>query len=557
MKLIFRKLKNVFEVLQDSGVRGIMRRLAEKKYLRAQGRRYRVWLEKWGTLTDADRQSMRSVIESFDHAPLISILLPVYNVDERWLRACIDSVLRQAYPRWELCIADDASTAAHIRPVLDEYAARDDRIKVVFRSENGHISAASNTALELAGGEFSVLLDHDDELSEDALFWVASEVARFPETAMIYSDEDLIDERGRRYDPKFKPDFSRDLFYSLNLVTHLSAYRTELLRKIGGFRLGLEGSQDYDLALRVLEEISENKIRHIPRILYHWRVVRGSVSYSLDEKPYAHEHAREAIREHLARRGLAATVTESIYNLHRVSYNLPDPPPTISIIVFGENDDGFDAAAFPGHNVTYVAINGDNRAEKLDRAAAGAGGAVLLFLDGSLRSSDAAAELAGFAIQPGVGCAGGRILGRDLYVEEAGIVLGEDLLPSAAHSGFPREAAGNMLRNRQIGNFSAISVSCMAISRELFEEIGGFDSNAFPRDLFDVDLCLRLREKGKGIVVLPHVEFIRHGKAIDKRQFSADELVQFRNRWEKYMERDPFCNPNLKRDGSFGIDLSI
>lgn len=558
MNLLFRKLKIIFEVFEDSGARGILRRLAERKYLRAQARRYRKWLEKYGALTDADRESMRSAIDSFERVPLISILLPVYNVDERWLRACIDSVLRQTYAHWELCIADDASTAAHIRPVLNEYAARDDRIKVIFRPQNGHISAASNTALELAGGEFSVLLDHDDELSEDALFWVASEIDRHPETAMIYSDEDLIDELGMRYDPKFKPDFSRDLFYSLNMVTHLSAYRTELLRKIGGFRLGLEGSQDYDLALRVLEQISENQIRHIPRILYHWRVVRGSVSFSLDEKPYAHERAREALRTHLARRGLVATVTESIYSLHRVSYKLPDPPPTISLIVFGENGDAFDGGAFSEHDVRYVAVSEDDRAERLNQAAAEASGVVLLFLDGSLRTNvaDAVAELAGFAIQPDTGCVGGRILKSDLFVEEAGIVLGADLLPSPAHRGLPREAAGNMLRNRQIGNFSAISISCMAIRRELFEAAGGFDSNAFPSNLFDIDLCLRLREKGKRIVVLPHVEFIRHGDKRVGRQYSTDELVQFRNRWEKYKQRDPFCNPNLKRDGSFEIDVN-
>src|SRR5215203_1780968 len=195
MNPIFRKFKTVFGVLRDSGLQGISRRLAERKYLRRQARQYRLWLEKNGELNEASRGSMRAAIDSFEHRPVISILLPVYNVDEKWLRRCIESVIKQIYPHWQLCIADDASTAGHIRPVLNEYAARDDRIVITFRSENGHISAASNTALELAVGEFSVLLDHDDELSEDALFWVASEIVEHPDAQMIYSDEDLIDER--------------------------------------------------------------------------------------------------------------------------------------------------------------------------------------------------------------------------------------------------------------------------------------------------------------------------------------------------------------------------
>jgi O-antigen biosynthesis protein len=554
MNSIIRKLSTAFAVYGDSGLDGVRRRLIENRYSRKLGRQYREWLDKYGRLTDADRESIRSSIDSFKSPPLLSVILPVYNVDENWLRLCIESVIKQIYPHWELCIADDASTAEHIRRVLSEYAAKDNRISLSFRSENGHISAASNTALQLARGEFSVLLDHDDELSEDALFWVASEIDRHPETAMIYSDEDLIDERGRRYGPKFKPDFSRDLLYSLNLITHLSAYSTELLIKIGGFRLGVEGSQDFDLALRVLEQVPENQIRHIPRILYHWRVIRGSVSFSMDEKPYAHERARDAIREHLARRGVAASVTESIYNLHRVSYDLPDPPPRISVIVSGENLDTCDGMPYSEYDAQMI-FAGSRRAEQLNNAAAEADGDILLFLDGDLRwnPAESLCELAGFAIQPDVGCAGGRILTPDLFVEEAGFVIGADLVPSPAHRGFPREVPGNMLRNRQVGNFSAISSSCMVIRSDLFREMGGFDSSAFPEDLFDIDLCLRLRETGKRVVVVPHVELIRRYDRRDDLKTSASELVRFRTRWQKYEELDPFCNPNLKRDGSFEI----
>ena len=192
--------------------------------------------------------------------------------------------------------------------------------------------------MKIAIGEFCVLLDHDDELSEDALFYVAKEINDFPETEMIYSDEDLISAKGRRFEPKFKPDWSRDLFYSLNLITHLSAYKTEVLQKIGGFTIGLEGSQDYDLALRVIEEIPEKHIRHIPKILYHWRVIKGSVAYSGDEKPYAHDAARRAIGAHLERCGKKASVEQTIYNLHRVRYELPENLPKVSLILIADED---------------------------------------------------------------------------------------------------------------------------------------------------------------------------------------------------------------------------
>jgi O-antigen biosynthesis protein len=292
MKILPPKVKKIFEIWQARGFAGISNRLREIARRRREERNYRRWID-INQITEKTRAEIRNQIAAFAHKPLISIILPVYSVEEKWLRLCIESVLRQLYENWELCIADDKSPGAHVRRILEEYAARDNRVKVVFRETNGHISAASNSALELAAGEFCLLLDHDDELTEDALFYVAKELNEFPETAFVYSDEDMIDERGQRFYPKFKPDFSRDFFYSLNLITHLSAYRTEILRKIGGFRVGLEGSQDYDLALRFIEETGENRVRHIPKILYHWRAITGSVALSSDEKPYAHERARQ------------------------------------------------------------------------------------------------------------------------------------------------------------------------------------------------------------------------------------------------------------------------
>ena len=253
------------------------------------------WVAKYGTLDERAREKIQRAVEKLAYRPLISVVMPVYDIDEKWLRLTVESVRRQLYSNWEFCIADDCSPSPHIRRVLNEFAGKDDKIKVIFRNENGHISAASNSALALATGAFAVLLDHDDELSEDALYCVANELNEFPETEMIYSDEDTIDDKGRRFFPRFKPDFARDLFYSINLITHLSGYKTSRLREVGGFRVGFEGSQDYDLALRVIERIPEDHIRHIPRILYHWRAIRTSAADSSAAKPYAYQRAREAL----------------------------------------------------------------------------------------------------------------------------------------------------------------------------------------------------------------------------------------------------------------------
>lgn len=556
----------------------IVRKFREK-------RDYRKWLEKFGAPDEPGRQHLRELIDEFDKKPLISILLPVYDVDEKWLRLCVESVFKQIYTNWELCIADDNSPKPHVRRILEEYAATDERIKLVLREANGHISAASNTALELATGEFTVLLDHDDELAEDALFWVLNELNTFPRTMMIYSDEDLIDENGRRYAPKFKPDWSCDLFYSVNTVTHLSAYRTSLLRELGGFRTGFEGSQDYDLALRVIEKIDEGEIRHIPRILYHWRVIRGSVAYAGGEKPYAHERARNALREHFEKTGKRATVTQVADDLHRVRYQLPEPPPKVSLILVADDADiGLKRAAeyslltqYPNFEIVLIAKNSPNKkpgkelrfvvnlgvgkAEALNLAARQCNCDVLCFADVNLlpQSDDWLTELAGFAIQDEIGAAGGKVLSENETIKGTGLIIGATELVGIAHEGFPGNSPGNMARNRLIGNYTAISISCMVIRRNLFDQAGGFDFGNLPNTLFDADLCLRLREKGLRIVFTPYAELFQN--EVEKRPSqekapAVEESGYFENKWREVIRCDPFYNPNLsKKDASFSIDI--
>ena len=571
------KIRQAIKIWNTTGLPGVRARISWNKHKAAEARAYDRWLKIHGTPDERARGEMRRKIAEFRSRPLISILLPVYNVDENWLRLCVASVRDQIYENWELCIADDCSTKPHIRSVLDEYADLDLRIKVVYRAQNGHISAASNSALDLATGEFAVLLDHDDELSADALFWVANELNSFPETAMIYSDEDMIDTRGRRSEPKFKPDFSRDLLYSLNLVTHLSAYRTELMRSIGGFRVGFEGSQDYDLALRIVEHVSEHQIRHIPRILYHWRAIAGSVALSSDEKPYAHDRARAAIGEHLSRAGIGASVGATHYNLHRVKYDLAEPP-SVSIVTDAMSDASLGrliaSTAYTPYDIVLlssvprealrnvasskIVVSAEaDRSKRLNLGAGAATGEIIIFVNGALvpHDGDWLTELVRLASQPQIGAVGGRVLSTDETVWTGGLVVGAGGGAAAAHRGFPISISGNMGRNQVIGNFSAVSEFCMAVKREDFNSVGGFDEKNLPNSFFAADLCLRLGELGRRIAMTPYAKLVHTVQAQDIEP-SAGELEYLQKRWPRQMSCDPFYNPNLsKRDGTFSIEV--
>jgi GT2 family glycosyltransferase len=585
---IFRKIGKFNRIRREQGLPGLRLHARYFAHRFSERRKYQKWIE-LHTLTDEQRAGIITKIESFEQEPLISIVMPVYNVEEKWLRACIESVIAQLYPNWELCIADDASPAEHIRRVLDEYSARDERIKVIYRAENGHISAASNSALELVTGEFTALLDHDDELTEDALFWVAAEINEHPEASMFYSDEDKIDGAGRRSEPKFKPDWSRDLIYSLNLITHLSVYRTGVLKAVGGFRVGYEGSQDHDLALRVIEQIPGTAVRHIPRILYHWRAIPGSVALSGEAKPYAYEKAREAIRSHFERTGVSAEVVSAADNLHRVRYTLPQPQPKASLIFliddtrlgartiaaysgFGESNyelllvcpehiaAAFVPEALPTDSRIIIA-NETGDAARHNTAVLHAEGDILCFIDPTLKplSADWLSEMTAFAMQDGIGAVGAKILEWDKSVLQSGLIIGAGEAAVPAHQGIPGEEAGYFFRNGLINNFSAVSISALVTTRALFMELQGFDDEIFPEKYYDADYCLRLWGKNRRVVFTPYAEFIRNeadGELNFERIGSAKEITAFTSKWKEAAERDPFYNPNLSREnGNFEIDI--
>ncbi len=297
--------------------------------------RYEHWVAQYDTLHDADRAAIRAHIAELAKRPLISVVVPVYNTEEQYLREMIESVLQQLYPHWELCLADDASTKPHIQRVLREFSTLDSRIKFVSRETNGHIAATTNTALDLAVGEFVALLDHDDLLSETALYEIAVELDAHPDADVIYSDSDSIDDAGCRSEPYFKTDWNPELMLGYNIVNHLGVYRRALVEEVGRLRVGFEGGQDYDLMLRAAEASAPSRIRHIPAVLYHWRRNASSPSFSEASMERCVVAARRAVRQHLERTGVQAHIEPApgapIWT--RVIYLLPRERPLVSIIV--------------------------------------------------------------------------------------------------------------------------------------------------------------------------------------------------------------------------------
>jgi len=552
---------------------------------------YQAWIGAYDTLSKTDLAAIQARIGAMAYRPKLSLIMPTYNTPTKWLRRVLDSVLDQLYPDWELCIADDASPKAQVRAVLKEYADKDPRIKLVFRESNGHISRASNSAIEIATGDFIVLLDHDDELPPHALYMVAEEINAHPNADVIYSDEDKIDEAGQRSAPYFKSQYNPDLFLSHNMISHLGVYRTSLVRDVGGFRPEFDGSQDYDLALRVIERTTPERIRHIPHVLYHWRTIPGSVALSGDQKEYAHIKAREAIQSHLDRTGKTDATVEPTFNgnLHRVNYPLPDPAPRVSIIIPTRNaksllqvavESCLDKTRYPDFEILIVDNQSDepdaiaylehialtpgvrilpyakpfNFADMNNVAASEATGSVLCFLnnDTEVIREDWLEHMVSHALRPEIGAVGAKLYFPDDTLQHAGIVLVPAFIAWHAFSHFPRAHSGFFGRAILQQNYSAVTAACMVVRRELFERVDGFDAETFAVSYNDVDFCLHLNAEGFRTFWTPFAELYHYQSASLGKPKSETRVAQFeieaaafRERWGHVIADDPCYSPNL------------
>lgn len=520
-----------------------------------------------------------------DHFPSFSVVVPTWNTREDLLRACLDSVLAQSYPHWQMIVADDASDQPHVAQVLLEYAARDDRVEVVFCPEHGHISATTNAALKEANGMYVAFLDHDDMLNPHALYHMARAIQLRPDADILYSDEDHIDERGAPLAAHHKSAFNQDLLYAQNYICHLAVYESSLVKAVGGLRLGVEGSQDHDLLLRCLPLVLAECILHIPRVLYHWRRVAGSVALSADAKPYTTAAGVKALKDHFADREGVVVGTGAVPNTYRITWPLPDPRPLVSVVIPTKDQSRLlslcldSLLRFTDYNYRVVLVdNGTKDPEALayldlaaqhplvqvlsapgpfnfsalcNAGARQADGELLLLLNNDIevRTPHWMTEMARQAWRPEVGCVGAKLLYPDGRVQHGGVLMGVGGIANHAHHAFYRSQAGYAAKLVNHQNFLAVTGACLMLRTELFESLGGLDEVNLPVAYNDVDLCLRAWQAGHWNVWTPYAELI-HRASASRGPESPERAAQFeresaymRDKWGTQIADDPFYHP--------------
>lgn len=560
---------------------------------------YEQW-KQMNRLTDESLEQMRCQISAFSQKPVISILVPVYNVDRIWLEKAIQSVMSQVYENWELCMADDVSPKAHVREVLEAYAAKDARIKVIFSERNQGIAGASHAASTLATGDYIGLLDHDDELSQDALFEMVKVINDHSDAGLIYSDEDKMDLHGNSIEPFFKPDYSPDLILSQNYICHFTVMKKSLFDAVGGFRDGFNGSQDHDLVLRILEKT--DRIYHIPKILYHWRKIPGSTAAVYNSKSYAWEAGRKAIQDTLKARDINGSVFFGRFQgSYRVKRKLMSEPLVSIIIPFRDQPDLLDMCltavlektSYPNFEILGVNNDSQNRNtyDLMDRMTdmdsrirfidyrkpfnysainndavnqAGGDHIVLMNSDIQVIASDWVETLLEHSQRPEVGAVGAKLLYPNHTVQHAGIVVGIYGNAGHPHRFFHKDDNGYYARPHVIHNVSAVTGALMMVKKTLYQEVGGLDAENLGVAYNDVDFCLKLREKGYLNVFTPYCEAIHHESASrgyentsQKKKRFEKEMLFFQSRWKDVLDvGDPYYNINLSLESEdFAIRL--
>jgi O-antigen biosynthesis protein len=580
----------------------ILQGLPDSRRLDAGGHREKAAYTEWRkqhALTEEDLQRLRAEAETMADPPVISVVMPVYNTPETHLRRAIDSVRRQTYPFWELCIADDGSDEKHIPELLTRYTALDSRIKITRLPKNAGISAASNAALQLAAGRFIALLDHDDELAEHALSLMAREIVAHPEADMIYSDEDKIEPDDSHSTPFFKPDWSPDWFLTCMYTCHLGVYRTELVRKLGGFRSELDMAQDYDLALRLVAHIQNEerrkspigfgegpRIRHVPDVLYHWRKAPGSTATGHKAKPKAAQKAIEAVQHYLSLVGRPGKVEAGAYpGLQRVHYAIRGRP-KISIVIPSAGKETVihgRKTTFIGHlvrsirrlstygNYEILVIDNDDMPEalrqelddldvvrisytapfnlsaKINLGAAKADGDFLLLLndDMEILTPDWLESMLEHAQWPEIGAVGAKLLFPDGRLQHVGVTF-LDRKPYHHFYRSPGHEPGYFCSHLLVRNYSAVTGACLMVRPEIYHEVGGFDES-MPLNFNDIDFCLKIRRTGRRIVYTPYAQLL-HYESASKTGCFPEELEALVQRWGEQMARDPYYNPHLATD---------
>ena len=536
------------------------------------------------------------VYEELKYRPLISLLIPVYNINRKFLSECLDSILEQSYDNFEVCLVDDCSTLEETKETLEEYKKKDKRIRVSYRKKNGHISKTTNDALKMAKGEFVGLIDDDDLLTKDALYEVVKVLNQDKKIDMIYSDEDKLDLHGNYCDPHFKPDFSPDTLLSLNYICHFTVIRKKLVDEVGGFEVGLEGSQDHDLFLKVTEKTKN--IYHIPKILYHWRMVEGSTSMSIDNKSYATDKGKIAIENALKRRKIKGHVEkDKVSTYYRVVYEY-DKEPLISIIIPTRDyvdilktcvDSIYEKTTYENFEI-IIANNDSKEKETLDFfkeykkkyknfkvvdcimefnysrinniAVSKAKGEYIVLLnnDTEVITPEWLSIMVGYAMQKHIGAVGPKLLYPDYTVQHAGVILGLGGVASHAYIGTERNDLGMYGRLRVPYDYSANTAACLMVNKKKFLEVGGLEED-LKVAYNDIDFNIKLLEKGYYNIFLPQVELIHYeskSRGLDTtsekyKRFLVESKYMY-DKWGDTLLNDKFYNPNFSKKAWFMLD---
>ncbi len=587
--------KKAFRIWQLRGASGVIAQIKWAKGEAARGSKgnrndYSLWVQSYDTLDESRISVITDDLSRWTTGPVVSIIMPVYNPPLDFLREAVESVRAQVYAHWELCIADDASSDLGVIEYLKSLAAQDDRIKIIFREENGHISAASNSALELATGQFIALMDNDDLLPRHALYWIARTIRENPDAGLIYSDEDKIDVHGNRSSPYFKSDWNKYLFRSQNMVCHLGAYRKDLVMEVGQFRVGFEGAQDYDLALRCVERLARSQIIHIPHVLYHWRVHSGSTAMAGEEKPYAASAGVKALDEHLQREGGIGISELSGLGMYRVHYTLPASLPLVSLVIPTRNahalvkqcidsikrlttyknyeiilvDNGSDDPASLKY-FDQLDLEGNVRVLRDDRpfnysalnnaAVRVANGELIGLINNDIEviTPDWLSEMVSIALQPDVGAVGARLWYPDDTLQHGGVIAGLGGVAGHSHKHLPKGAPGYFCRAELIQEFSAVTAACLIIKKNVFEEVGGLEEEHLKIAFNDVDLCLKIQEAGYVNVWTPFAELYHHESATR----GSEDTPQKQERFGKEIEYIKSRWPKIQMDYAYNLNLSL
>lgn len=520
-----------------------------------------------------DIDQVRTDIENFQDSPKISIVVPVYNVEERWLKCFINSVMNQYYVNWELCIADDCSPSTYVKKVLDEYQLKDHRIKVLYRHENGHISEATNSAISLVTGDYVGFMDNDDELSPFALYEYVKAINEDSRRDFIYCDEDKIDTRGKRFDPFFKSSWNSELLHNHNYITHFVVVKKSLLDRIGLLKSEYNGSQDYDFILRATE--NAESIHHIPKLLYHWRTIEGSVAFNPQAKMYCYEAGKKALEDSLERHHIKGKVElGKFYGTYKTQFEFETEPKITIIVLLEENEistvlgklensteysqiefvfgikredasDQADERYKNKSNIIKVYKNCDNN-ELKNYCAEIATGEYLLFLEKHVEiiSGNWIKELINFSYDKKIGISGVKIVDAKNKILNVGMNFDANGKIRYSHQGCEDDGEYKGYYYRIVAPQYVFSVSddCLLIKKDVFQLIGGYEKG-WPFPLSAIDLCVKVKKQGYNVLFNPFVKVKQTYK--HKLLEEKNELNRFKEKWSSDDLIDPYTNINL------------